>query len=377
MRGTMHLKITASIVLSLIMSLAAFANTKEIHAFIGTYTGTSSRGIYSITLDLESGRMSPPTLAAEATDPSFLAYSPDLKSLYAVDESGGRIRAFAVEKNHTLRPLSDRSTGAGTPADLAVDPSGRMLVAAVYGGGAVVGFPLEKDGSLGERSALVRHSGQSVNAARQEAPHAHGVTYSPDGTFVAIPDLGIDQVRIYRVDGAAGQLAAPLHDHLAIEAGSGPRHAVFSPDGRFLYVINELFSTITVASFDDKSGALVTRQTVKTLPPGFKGNSTTAEIALHPNGRFVYGSNRGHDSIAIFSRDDRTGALTFVDAVSTGGRTPRHFALTPDGRWLVAANQDTDTLVVFRVDGKAGTLAVVGSPVGIPRPVCVRFASYP
>lgn len=373
----MYLKKTLPLVFSLIMSLAPAAYAKEIHAFIGTYTDTSSRGIYSVTLDLDTGKLSPATLAAEATNPSFLAYSPDLKSLYAINESGGSVRAFAVAKNHTLRPLGDQPTDAGTPADLAVDPSGRMVVAAVYGGGAVVGFPLKKDGSLGGRTAVVKHSGKSVNASRQEAPHAHGVTYSPNGKFVVIPDLGIDQVKIYRVDGASGQLATTQSDHLAIEPGSGPRHAAFSQDGKFLYVINELFSTITVASFDEKSGALATRQTVKTLPPDFKGNSTTAEIAVHPNGRFVYGSNRGHDSIAVFSRDAKTGALTFVGATLTGGKTPRHFALTPDGRWLIAANQDTDTLVVFKVDGKTGTLTTVGSPVSVPRPVCVRFASYP
>lgn len=373
----MHVKPSLTLVFSCLMALTSISNAKEIHAFIGTYSQTSSKGIYAVTLDLESGRLGPVSLAAEARDPSFLAYSPDLKSLYAINESEGRIRSFSVGRDHTLRPLNDLPTDAGYPPDLAVDPSGRMIVSAIYGGGAVVGFPIMKNGSLGQRSALIKHSGKSVNALRQEAPHAHGVTFSKNGRFVVIPDLGIDQVKVYAVDAAKGGLAASAGDHLAIEPGSGPRHAVFSKDGKFLYVINELVSTITVASFNEKTGGLKTLQTVGTLPAGFTGESSTAEIALHPGGRFIYGSNRGHDSIARFSRDDKSGRLTFLDTTPTGGRTPRHFAITPDGRWLVAANQDSDTLCVFRIDAKTGALTATGSTANVPRPVCVRFESYP
>ncbi len=359
------------------MGITTALNAKEIHAFIGTYTSGTSKGIYSVSLDLETGRLGPVSLAAEATDPSFLALSPNLKSLYAINESGGRLRAFAIDRGRTLRALNDLPTDAGYPADLAVDPSGRMVIGAIYGGGAVVGFPILDDGSLGKRSALVRHSGKSVNASRQEAPHAHGVTYSRDGRFVVIPDLGIDQVRVYELDSSKPEIRPAPKDHLAIEPGSGPRHAVFSRDGKFLYVINELVSTITVASFDTRTGALATRQTVSTLPSGYAGQSTTAEIALHPNGRFVYGSNRGHDSVALFSRDGKTGKLTLQGITLTGGRTPRNFAITPDGRWLVAANQDSDSLVVFKIDDKTGALTASGSTASVPRPVCVRFLSYP
>lgn len=373
----MHLKKIIPLTLTCIMGITTTLDAKEMHAFIGTYTPGASKGIYSVTLDLDTGKLGPVSLAAEATDPSFLALSPNLTSLYAINESGGRLRAFAIEQGHVLRPLNDLPTDAGYPADLGVVPSGRLVIGAIYGGGAVVGFPLLKDGSLGSRSTLVRHSGKSVNASRQEAPHAHGVTFSPDGRFVVIPDLGIDQVKVYEIDASKPEIRPAPKDHLAIAPGSGPRHAVFSKDGKYLYVINELFSTITVASFDAKTGALTTRQTVSTLPSGYGGQSTTAEIAIHPNGRFVYGSNRGHDSIAQFSRDKKSGRLTLLGITSTGGKTPRNFAITPDGRWLVAANQDSDTLVVFKIDGKTGGLAAVGSPVSVPRPVCVRFVSYP
>lgn len=373
----MNLKQILPLTLSCIMGITTALDANEIHAFIGTYTQGTSKGIYSTTLDLETGTLGPVSLAAEATDPSFLALAPDLKSLYAINESGGRLRAFAIGPNHALRPLNDLPTDAGYPADLGVDPSGSMVIGAIYGGGAVVGFPILKDGSLGKRSVLVRHSGKSVNVSRQEAPHAHGVTFSRDGRFLVIPDLGIDQVRVYAVDAANAQIKPAPRDHLAIEPGSGPRHAVFSKDGKFLYVINELFSTITVASFNARDGALTTRQTVSTLPADFAGQSTTAEIALHPNGNYVYGSNRGHDSVAQFSRDRKSGKLTLLGITPTGGKNPRNFAITPDGRWLIAANQDSNSLFVFRIDGTSGALTVASGPVSVPRPVCVRFLSYP
>jgi len=374
----MHLKKKSlTLVFSLLMGLSSSSSAKQLQAFIGTYTNTTSKGIYALSIDLDTGKLSEPTLAAEATNPSFLGFAPDLKTLYAINESAGVLRALAVGKDYSLRPLGDQPTGAGGPADVGVDPTGKFVVVAVYGGGATAGFPVKKDGALGERSAFVKHLGKSVHPKRQEAPHAHGVTFSKDGRFVIVPDLGLDQVKVYKVDAAAGQLTANTPEFLPIEPGSGPRHAAFSRDGKFLYTINELSSTVTVAAFDTKAGKLTTQQTIGTLPADFKGKSSTAEIAVHPNDRFVYGSNRGHDSIAVFSRNQKTGALTGIGTTLTGGKTPRHFALTPDGKWLVAANQDSDTLTVFKVDAKTGLLTATGMSVNVPRPVCVRFVSYP
>lgn len=370
----MHLK-KLPLVATLLMGLTTTGFAKPIHAFIGTYTNTTSKGIYSITIDSETGKLSEPKLAASAANPSFLGYAPNLKTLYAISESGSSVEAFEVSKDHTLRSLGSRSTVHLGPADAACDPSGKIVVAAVYGEGATAGFPVQKDGSIGERSTFIKHEGKSVHPTRQKASHAHGVTFSKDGKFVAIPDLGIDQVKIHRVDASAAKLSEGTS--LSIEPGSGPRHAVFSRDGKFLYVINELSSTITVASFDEKSGKATTLQTINTLPAGYSGVSTTAEIAVHPNDRFIYGSNRGHDSIAVFSRDTKTGKLTFVSTTLTGGKTPRNFAVTPDGKWVIAANQDSDTLHVFSVNQKTGELTATGHMASLPRPVCVRFTSYP
>ncbi|HRE79660.1 MAG TPA: lactonase family protein [Opitutaceae bacterium] len=365
------------LVATLLMGLTTTGLAKPIHAFIGTYTNTTSKGIYSITLDSETGKLSEPKLAATAANPSFLGYAPNLKTLYAISESGSSVEAFSVGKDHTLRSLGSQPTVDAGPADVAADPTGKLVVAAIYGEGSTVGFPVQKDGSIGARSSFIKHEGKSVHPTRQKASHAHGVTFSKDGKFVAIPDLGIDQVKLHRVESSSGQLSLKEGTSLSIEPGSGPRHAVFSRDGHHLYVINELSSTITVASFDRTSGQAARLQTISTLPTGYSGNSTTAEIAVHPNDRFIYGSNRGHDSIAVFRRDAKTGQLTWVSTTLTGGKTPRNFALTPDGNWLIAANQDSDTLHVFRVNSTTGELTATGHTAQLPRPVCVRFTSYP
>ena len=250
-----------------------------------------------------------------------------------------------------------------------------MAVVANYGGGSVAAFPLQPDGSLGARSDLEQHAGKSVNAKRQEAPHAHGVTFSRDGLHLVVPDLGIDRVKVYAVDAAKASLTPRPAADLSLAPGSGPRHAAFSRDGRQLYVINELFSTITVADFDSHTGGLRATQTLSTLPTGYSGLSTTAEIVVHPSDWYVYGSNRGHDSIAVFRRNPKTGALAWVGVTPTGGKTPRNFAVTPDGAWLIAANQDSDTLTVFAIDQASGRLSATGHSLSLPRPVCVAFVA--
>ena len=346
--------------------------------YVGTYTDTgTSRGLYHATFDPSSGSLSPFTLVAETPNPSFLAFSPDLATLYAVNESPSSVRAYTVLPDGALAPLGESDDQVVGPCDLAVDRSGRLLAVAEYTGGATSAYTLGSDGRIINRALHHAHTGRSTHPTRQEAPHAHGVTFSPDGRFLAVPDLGTDEVRFYVVDRASSTLRPHPTATLRIAPGSGPRHVQFSHDGRHLYVLNELSSTITVTDFSASSGRARTIETVPTLPASFNGTSTTAEIAIDATGRFVYASNRGHDSIAVFTRDPLSGRLTAIECAPTGGRTPRHFALSPGGEWLLVGNQDSDTLSILRVDASSGRLSAHGPTLAAPRPVCLRFRSHP
>jgi 6-phosphogluconolactonase len=255
-----------------------------------------------------------------------------------------------------------------------LDRTGKFVLVANYTSGSVAVFPMLKDGRLGEATSFVQHKGSSVNVERQNGPHAHAIAFSPDNRFAVVADLGLDQLLVYRFDAAKGTLgAAPQTVKTA--PGAGPRHLVFSSDGRFLYVINELQSTVVTYSYDAASGALHELQRVSTLPQGFSGENTTAEIEIGPSGQFLFASNRGNDSIAVFAIDSRLGTLTAVETDSTGGKTPRNFVIDPSGRWLLAANQDSNDVVVFKIDAKSGHLAKTGETVQVPSPVCVRFVT--
>lgn len=353
--------------------------TSALHSlYLGTYTeGDTSRGIYHARFDAETGALSPWALVAETPNPSFLAFSPDLATLYAVNESPSAVRAYEVLPEGALQPRGAIDSRVVGPCDLAVERTGGLLVVAEYTGGAVSAYALASDGALTSRTARHAHAGRSAHPTRQEAPHAHGVTFSPDGRFLAVPDLGTDEVRLYVVDRAASTLRPHPGATLRITPGSGPRHAQFSPDGRHLYVLNELRSTITVADFSAAHGFARTIETVSTLPASFPGVSTTAEIVIDPTGCWVFASNRGHDSIALFARDPATGRLLRKAVVTTGGRTPRHFTLAPGGGWLLVGNQESDTLTTFRFDAATGTLSPHGSPAAAPCPVCLRFRCHP
>ena len=355
---------------------------KELRVYFGTYTGASSKGIYYSAFDLSTGSLSRPVLAAEIRSPSFLALHPNGRFLYAVNEisnfqgkPGGAVTAFAIEADSgRLRQLNQASTLAEGPCHLVVDPTGRNVLAANYGGGSVVVIALESDGRLGSHGSSVQHRGSSVNPQRQQGPHAHGAYLDATNRFAFVPDLGLDRVMIYRFDAGAHSLT-PIDPppYAAVKPGAGPRHFAFHPHGRFAYVINELDSTVTAFAYDAASGRLTELQTVPALPADFKDRSFTAEIAVHPNGKFLYGSNRGHDSIAVFAIDPATGKLTFVQHEPTQGKTPRNFALEPTGAFLLAANQDSDNAVVFRVDARTGKLSPTGNRIEVGAPVCVTF----
>jgi 6-phosphogluconolactonase len=248
------------------------------------------------------------------------------------------------------------------------------LVLAHYHSGIVAALPINPDGTLGAPGSVIQHTGHSVNPKRQEAPHVHSVTLSPDNRFVIVCDLGLDQVFTYALDPATATLTPATTPFVATAPGAGPRHAAFSTDGQWVFVINELASTLVSYRYDPATGALQPTDTQSTLPADFSGESSTAEVRVHPNGRFVYGSNRGHDSIAIFAFDSATGALSPLGHTPTGGKNPRNFAFSPDGKWLVAANQNSDNLRVFHVDSQSGALAAVPGEASVPLPVCVLFA---
>lgn len=352
--------------------------------FIGTYTKTGSHGIYSLHLDDATGALSTPQLAAELTNPTFVALHPNGRVLYSIGEAGtvdgkpaGVVSAYAIEPGTgRLTLLNQQPSGSISLTHLAADATGRMLVAVSYGGGYVVSFPLAADGRLGAAASLLHHQGPlGPNASRQEKSHAHSVTISPDNRFGFVADLGLDRVFSYRLDLAAGTLAPNDPPFTVITPGAGPRHSKFSADGKFFYVLGEIDGSVTACAYDAARGVATPIQHISTLPAGFKVEDPdrAAEIRIHPNGQFLYASNRGHDSIAVFARDAASGRLTLVDITPCGGKEPRNFALTPDGAWLVCAHQNSDTIAVFRVDPATGRLTRTGGTVSVPTPICVLF----
>jgi 6-phosphogluconolactonase len=286
----------------------------------------------------------------------------------------GAVTAFAIDPaTGDLSRLNHQPSGGPGPCHLAVDREGRNVLVANYAGGSVAVLPIRPDGRLGEATATIQHRGQGADPRRQEAPHAHCVNLDAANRFAVVADLGLDKVMIYRFDPSKGTLSPNDPPSVAVKPGSGPRHFAFHPDGRHAYVINELGNTVTVFDYDPGRGALTPRQTVSTLPSDFHGTSYTAEIQVHPTGAFLYGSNRGHDSIAVFVIDPKSGELTPLEHQGRGIKTPRNFAVDPTGHYLVVANQDSASLVVFKIDPKSGALVPVGDKVSVPKPVCVEF----
>lgn len=347
--------------------------------YIGTYTGPKSQGIYVSRFDATAGRLGPPELAAESESPSFLAVHPTRPLLYAVNEvaefegaAAGAVSAFAVDAaSGRLTPLNRVSSRGAHPCHLAVDRTGRHVLVANYTGGSVASLPIRPDGGLEAATALAQHTGSSVDPGRQKGPHAHAVELDPANRFALAADLGLDKVLVYRFDPASG-LTAGAPDQASLRPGAGPRHLAFGRDGRHVYVVNEMHMTVTVFGYQE--GRLVERQTVSTLPAGESPRPTDsgAEVVVHPGGRFLYASNRGVDTIAVFAIGE-DGRLTPVEHVPTGGRTPRSFAVDPTGRFLLAANQRSDQVTLFRIEPRTGRLTATGQSIEVGAPVCLTF----
>ncbi len=345
------------------------------------FFGTGADHIYVSSFNAESGALGEPRPAAAIGRPGFLALHPAAKLLYAVGreaQDGGPVGfAAAYEVNPedgSLRELNRVPTAGRGASHVEVSPSGRALAAVNYGDGNTVSLTVEPSGALGELVSAIQHTGSSVHPQRQQEPHPHSANFTPDGNFVVVPDLGTDRLLIYSVDPQTARLEPRPEAQVALDPGSGPRHLTFHPNGRWAYGINELASTVTLLNYDPERGTLEARQTVSTLPEGYDGPAnTTAEVLVHPSGRFLYGSNRGSNTIAVFAVEPADGRLTSVERVPTGGDWPRNFRLAPDGRYLLVANQRSDDVHVFSVDSNSGRLLPKGAKVTVPQPMCVKF----
>jgi 6-phosphogluconolactonase len=355
--------------------------------YVGTYTETKGKGIYLFRLQAENLEVSqnitlvPLGIAAETPNPTFLELDLTRRRLFAVNElqefqgkPGGLVSAFSIDPaTGALTLLNQRpSMGAG-PCHIVSDKANRHVLVSNYGSGSVAVLPIGADGTLGAASDVVQHAGRSVHPDRQKGPHAHCVTLDPANRFAFVCDLGLDKIMAYRFDAAQGKLSPHAPPFTSVKPGAGPRHMVFRPDGRFAYVANELTSTISVFAYDANAGALREVQTVSTLPEYFDGANTAAEIDVHPSGKWVYVSNRGHNSVVLFSVDPERGTLTYVEEQGTGGYTPRHFGIEPSARHLAIGNQDSDTVLVCRIDAGNGRLKPSGVFTSVPAPACVKF----
>lgn len=345
--------------------------------YIGTYSKRGSKGIYVYRMDAKSGVLTAVgDIGGSVENPSFVALHPNGKYLYtACENGGGSVAAFALDAASGIPTLLNQQPAQGNgTCHVSVDHHGRNVLAANYGSGSIVALPIGPDGKLLPATAAIQHTGPSkVNPSRQEGPHAHSINPDKKDRYAVAADLGLDKLLVYRLDSAKGILTPNDPPSTSTKPGAGPRHFAFHPNGKFGFVINELDSTTTSYRYDDSRGTLTEVQTLSTLPEGFTGASFPAEVAVHPSGKFLYGSNRGHDSIAVFAIDSSSGKLQPLGHTLTQGKNPRNFGITPSGDFLIAANQDTDNVVVFRIDTRTGRLTPTGQELSIPTPVCVRF----
>jgi 6-phosphogluconolactonase len=361
----------------------------EYRVYIGTYTNAlphvagKGEGIYVFDFDAQTGALRPLTVAAGVVNPSFVALDPRRRYLYAVNETkewegqpGGGVSAFAIDpRSGGLTFLNRQSSHGADPCHLTVDATGACVIVANHENGSVAAYPIQVDGSLGPAGDVIQHVGSSAHPVHQRGPHAHSVNVDPTNRFAVVCDKGIDKVMVYHLDARQAKLVPNDPPSASVQPGSAPRHLAFHPSRPYAFVINEIASTLAAFAFDEASGAIREVNTVSTLPTGYSGRNSTADVHVHPNGKFVYGSNRGHDSIAIFAVDVATGKISPIGHQSTQGAVPRNFNLDPTGRLLLAANQNSDTIVAFAVDPTNGTLTPTGAVTSVPTPVCIQFAA--
>ena len=355
---------------------------EKLWVFVGTYTGKTSKGIYRVAMDVATGELGKPVLAAEVISPSFLAVGPERDRLFCVCEisdfkgkNAGGVASFKLDAaTGMLMAVNQQSSVGAGPCHIVCDKGGKNVLVANYGGGSVTVLPVSPEGMLGEASCFIQHKGSSIDTNRQDAPHAHSINLDKANKFAVVADLGLDKVLVYRFDAPKGEIVANDPPAVELPGGSGPRHFAFHPNGKFAYVNNEMTSSLTALSYDADKGILKKLNTLSTLPAPHKGNST-AESVVHPNGKFVYTSNRGHNSIAAFAIDPESGEIKSIGHQGEGIKVPRNFNIDPSGRWMVVANQDGDSIVVFEIDPKTGKLSPTGHKAEVGSPVCVKFVA--
>lgn len=384
MRDSMIRLLLGSVVLMTLMTASSSvdaADANEYFVFVGTYTGGDSKGIYTLKMNMKTGALTPVTVTEGIANPSFLALHPDGKHLYSVSEIGdfggkkaGGVTAFTIDKSGGLKMINQQSSGGSGPCHLVVDATGKNVLVANYGGGSVACLPIKSDGSLAEASTFIQHKGSSVTG-RQKGPHGHSINVSPDNRFAMAADLGLDKVLIYAFDAAKGKLVANDPAFVKTKPGAGPRHFHFHPSSKFAYVINEMDLTVNALAYNADKGSLTTIQTISTIPDADRDQKglSTAEVRVHPSGKFLYGSNRGHNTIVAYRINQDTGKLTLIENEPTQGKTPRNFFIDPTGKYLLAENQSTGTIVVFRINQDTGALKATGQVAKVPSPVCIRM----
>ncbi len=365
--------------LACIIALNLQADPKELLVYIGTYTKTEEQGIHWLKLEMATGKLTAVGKLAGQKNPSFLAIHPNKKFLYAVNEIGnykgekaGGVSAYSIDpKTGALTFLNQQSSKGGAPCHLVVDATGRNVLVANYTGGSVASLPISRKGRLRKASSFIQHEGSSILKPRQASPHGHSINVSPGNKFAVAADLGLDKVLVYGFDAKGGKLTDAGFAKVA--PGAGPRHFAFHPNGKFAYVINEITLTVTAFAWDEEKGKLGELQTITTLPVERGKGMSTAEVQVHPSGKFLYGSNRGHNTIAVFSIDGKTGKLKAVQHQSTLGKTPRNFGIDPTGKFLIAANQSSGDVFTFHINQDTGKLKPTSHSVKVPMPVCVKF----
>jgi len=368
-----------SLVLLLVIA-ALSANAADMYVYFGTQRSGPGIGFSLAHFDTDTGALTKPEFIMEAVQPAYFVIHPDGKHLYACKSgrTNDLVSAYEINpKTGKLTLLNQKTTGSAGPNYITLDQTARYALVANYYGGSVAVLPIKPDYSLGDRTGFAQHTGRSVNPERQTKPFAHSIVMDPSNRFAVNADLGVDKLFVYRFNEKDGSITPNDPPFATVKPGSGPRHVKFHPNGKWVYVINEMGCTVTGFNWNAAKGSLTEFQTISTLPEGFTGTNTCAELQFHPNGKFLYGSNRGHDSLAVFAIDQATGKLTLVERVSSQGKWPRNFTFDPTGKWILCSNHNSDNAVVFRVDGTTGKLTQVGQPVEVPYPFCERFLPVP
>lgn len=364
---------------AILCATASWTKAEEPLVFISAFAPSPEGAIHAFRLDLQTGKLTPLHRTTGVEHPFFIALSPDHRFLYSIhaqkfgSKEPEQVAAYElVGRSGELRLLNRQSALGSAACYLSVDATGKTVLVANYSTGSVASLPVQADGSLGKASSFVQHAGSSVDPARQEGPHAHCFVISPDNRFAFAADLGLDQVLGYRLEAATAKIAPNQPPFVKSPAGAGPRHLTFHPNGQHVYVINELSNSVTLFDYAAAAGTLTERQTIATLPRDFQSKSYCADVKITPNGRFLYGTNRGHDSVAAY-RLSEDGRLTLIGIDPSLGKGPQNLAITPDGRLLLCANMPGNNVAVFRIDPQSGKLTSVGQPVALPSPSCIRF----